>query len=103
MLQKHTLRTHRPLWICGLGGMQVSYQLLTDRLAVTFAGVAFAGSPAGSTFQAELFTQNGSLPRGSMRLSWLAVSAPSALVGLSAGGGGAAPAQRDFAAQVKGC
>jgi len=62
------------------GGV-VSRRELPDRLAVTYDNVPRYGVSDRNSFQAELFFD------GRVRLTWLRVDAPAALVGLSPGGG----------------
>ncbi len=62
-------------------GGTVSYKQLTDRLAITYQDVPEYSNTGANTFQAELFFD------GVIRVSYLAVSAQDAIVGLSEGEG----------------
>ena len=66
-------------------GGSVSWQQLTDRVAVTFQNVPPAGTSNSNSFQVELFFD------GAIRITWLEIQASNALVGLSAGGGQVPP------------
>ena len=60
----------------------VSYQVLADRVVVTYLDVPEYGQPGTiNTAQVEMFSD------GRLRLSWLSLSFESAVVGLSPGGG----------------
>jgi hypothetical protein len=59
----------------------VSYQQLSDRIAVTYLGLPHTTLGGSNTVQIEMFFD------GRIRLTWLATSATSPLVGLSRGGG----------------
>lgn len=64
------------------GGGSISWKEFTNRVAVSFLGIRRVGAPGTpNTFQIELFFD------GRIRLSYLNVNAPVAVVGLSAGQG----------------
>ena len=83
-LSDHFSRPRISMWFDDLNpasGGTISYRRLADRIAVTFQSVPEYSSTGANTFQAELFYD------GVIRLSWLSMTSPDAIVGLSEGNG----------------
>ncbi len=60
---------------------QISWRQMMDRAVVTYTNVVETGTPGDNSFQIEMFYD------GRIRMTWLGLSAPDGLVGLSRGTG----------------
>ncbi len=80
----------------GAGGT-ISYKRLGDRIAVTYQGLPEFPSDGSNTFQVEMFYD------GTIRLSWLSMTSPDGIVGLSDGSGLSPDFQATNLSSAAGC
>jgi hypothetical protein len=78
-------------------GGTISYKRLGDRITVTFQGVPEFSSTGSNTFQAEMFYD------GTIRLSWLSMTSPDGIAGLSDGSGLSPDFQPSNLSSTSGC